>query len=139
VNSGRDEFHRVTRLPDLLGLLAAGLVVGVLAMLALDGLFALLGAGDFGQLNGWLALILPGWLFIEEFRAWRSAGAKPLGVTVAALLAVMIGLTGGMTAANGVADLLDAPALASGAAGAAVCSLCYAVAWFHSVRRLTGP
>lgn len=127
----------MTRLPDLLGLLAAGLVVGVVAMLALDGLFALLGAGDFGQLNGWLALILPGWLFIEEFRAWRSCGAKPVGVTIAALAATVIGLTAGMVAANSVADLLAAPALASGAAGAAACSLGYAVTWFHGVRWLT--
>ena len=60
-------------LADLLGVSLAGLVIGVLALVLFDWAFASIGAGEFGRTNGWLAVILPAWLFLDDFRAWESA------------------------------------------------------------------
>lgn len=125
----RDARGRIEVLPDLLGLVFAGLVIGVLAVVLLDWAFTLVGAGDFGRANGWLALILPAWLFVEEFRAWGPGPARVLAAAGCAALAIALGLI-----VSGLAAGL--PPLASGGLGAAVAALTYAVAWFTAVRWL---
>lgn len=126
----RDARGRVTSLGALLGFTLAGLVTGVAALVVIDAVTALLGRGDFGHANGWLAVVLPVWLFIlEELRAWRGV----TGRLVLAGSGLLVGLALGLVAANAVAEL---PPLGSGAVGAAVASLAYAVYWYHGIRWL---
>jgi hypothetical protein len=125
----RDGTGRIEVLPDLLGIVFAGLVIGVLAVALLDWAFALAGVGRFGRANGWLALILPAWLFVEEFRAWGPGPARVLAAVGCAVLAIVLGLL-----VSGLAAGL--PTLASGAVGATVAAVAYAVTWFSAVRWL---
>jgi hypothetical protein len=127
----RDEDGRITVLADLLGLTLAGVVVGVLALLLFDWLFALLGAGEFGRANGWLAVILPAWVFVEEFRAWKALPARIAAALVAAAVAIAAGLLAAGLAAG------TSP-LVSGGLAAAVFTMAYALVWFVGVRWLAG-
>lgn len=125
----RDAEGRIRILADLLGVSLGGLVIGVLALVLLDWAFALTGVGDFGRANGWLAVILPAWLFLEEFRAWEFGVARVAAALVAGAVAVVSGLL--------VAGLAAGfPPLVSGALAAAVLTLGYAVVFFHGVRWL---
>ncbi|HEY2950121.1 MAG TPA: hypothetical protein VGJ53_17270 [Micromonosporaceae bacterium] len=126
----RDAQGRLIRAVDLLGLTLGGFVVGIMALVLFDGAFALLGFGDFGRANGWLAVILPGWLFVEDFRAWRYGPAR----VVAALVAAGVGVGLGLVAAGLAGGL---PALVSGGTGALVASVAYALIWFYGVRWLS--
>lgn len=127
----RDGHGRLVGLGHLLGFALAGFVIGLAALLVLDAVLALTGVSRFGRANGWLAVILPVWLFVEEFRAWRGQpGRMP-----AALVGVAVGLALG-TLANGLAS--DLPPLASGAIGAAVAILAYSLVWFYGIRWLGG-
>ncbi|MFY1635547.1 hypothetical protein ACN27F_20110 [Solwaraspora sp. WMMB335] len=126
----RDAAGRIVVLADLLGVVLAGLVIGLLVLLLFDGVFTLIGSGGrLGQSNGWLAVILPAWLFTDDFRAWRGGSARFVAAAVAAGVAV----TSGLLAAGLAADL---PPLAGGGIGAGVFSLVYAAVWFHGVRWL---
>lgn len=125
----RDEDGRVTFLADLVGVTLAGLVTGLLALVLLDWVFTLFGLGEFGRTSGWLVVILPVFLFVEEFRAWGPGPAR----TVAALVAVVIGIAAGLLVAGAVAAL---PPLATGTAAGAVFALSYALIWFLGVRWL---
>ncbi|SDZ36636.1 hypothetical protein SAMN05444365_111107 [Micromonospora pattaloongensis] len=125
----RDADGRVVALPDLLGVTLAGLVIGLAVLAVFDAGLSVVGAGRFGDANGWLAVILPVWLFAEEFRAWRIGPARIAVALVAAAVAIAAGLLGaGLT--NGL------PPLAAGGVGATVFSLVYALVWFHGVRWL---
>jgi hypothetical protein len=125
----RDPHGRIARPGDLLGLVAAGLVAGFVIMAVLDLVLSLLGLGEFGRASGWLALVLPGWLFVEEFRAWPNGPAR----VAAALVGAAVAVTAGLLAA-GLASA--APPLLSGAVGAVACAVLYALIWFHGVRWL---
>ncbi|OZV76253.1 hypothetical protein CA850_27630 [Micromonospora echinospora] len=125
----RDAEGRVVALGDLLGVTLAGVVIGALALVLFDWTFELIGSGDFGQANGWLAVILPAWLFLEDFRAWSFGAAR----VVAALVAVVLGVAGGLLVA-GLADGL--PPLASGTLAATVFTVVYAIVWFNGVHWL---
>lgn len=127
----RDDNGRIMVLADLLGVALAGVVVGVLALLLFDGVFALLGLGDFGRANGWLAVILPAWVFVEEFRAWNFGPARVAG----ALVAAGVGIAAGLLAAGLAAET---PPLVSGGLGATVFAVAYALVWFVGVRWLAG-
>jgi hypothetical protein len=125
----RDAEGRILAVTDLLGLVLAGLVIGVLALIVFDGGFSLLGFGDFGRASGWLAVILPAWAFVEEFRAWSFGAAR----VVAALVGVAVSIAFGLL----VAGLLnEAGPLWSGAAAAAAFALAYSLIWFYGVRWL---
>lgn len=123
----RDAEGRIVALPDLLGITLAGLVIGVLALVVFDWAATLVGVGTFGRANGWLAVILPVWLFVEEFRAWAPGPAR----VAAAVVATAIGVSLGLLAAGSVAGL---PSLWTGALAAAVCTLSYAMIWYFGVR-----
>jgi hypothetical protein len=126
----RDEHGRVVGLADLLALTLASLVTGLVVLLIIEGAGALVGWGEFGQASGWLALILPAWLFIiEELRAWRAIGGARLVVAVSGgLLGIALGLL--------VAGVVPGPPLVSSGVGAVVAALAYAVYWFHGIRWL---
>ncbi|MGI5211472.1 hypothetical protein [Plantactinospora sp. CA-290183] len=127
----RDAEGRIVSLAELVGLVLAGVVVGVLALLVFDWAFALIGAGTFGRANGWLAVILPAWVFVEEFRAAERGPARIAGAVVGAA----VGITAGLLVAGLAAGL---PPLLSGALAAAVFAGVYAVIWFVGVRWLAG-
>ncbi|PZM95987.1 MAG: hypothetical protein DIU79_06140 [Actinobacteria bacterium] len=125
----RDAHGRLVALPDLLGVALAGLVIGILILVLFDGVLAFLGFAEFGRANGWLAVILPVWLFAEEFRAWRNGTYRVL----VALVAAGVAITSGLLAA-GLAN--EWPPLASGGVAATVFTFGYALIWFHGVRWL---
>ncbi|HEX5741986.1 MAG TPA: hypothetical protein VFY17_10610 [Pilimelia sp.] len=109
-------------------MLLAGVVCGVLALAAFDGMFAVAGWGGFGETNGWLAVILPLMVAVEEFRAWSGWG-RVLAAVGALAVAVAVGLL--------AAGLVDGPPLFGGAVGAVVTTALYAPLWFHGVRAAT--
>lgn len=125
----RDAAGRVVALADLIGVVGAGLVIGLLVLLLFDGVFSFIGTGRIGQSNGWLAVILPAWLFAEDFRAWHGGAAR----FVAAAVAAGVGIASGLLAAGIAVEL---PPLAGGGIGAAAFALVYATVWFHGVRWL---
>ncbi|MBY8871932.1 hypothetical protein K7640_08770 [Micromonospora sp. PLK6-60] len=125
----RDAEGRVLTLGDLLGISLAGWLIGMLALVLFDWAFAGLGAGSFGHTNGWLAVILPAWLFWDDFRAWEFGAARVVAALVAAALAVVAGLLlAGL--AGGLAPL------ATGGLAAAGFTVVYAVLWFRGVHWL---
>lgn len=127
----RDERRRIISLRDLLAVTLAGVVTGAGALALIDGVFALIGLGDFGEINGWLAAILPIMQLVEEFRAWKGVRWR-LGVApAAAVVAVAAGLV--------VSGLFgDLPSLLSGAIGAVTFTVVYAPLWFSGVRLAAG-
>lgn len=127
----RDEHGRVVGLADLLALTAAALLTGFVVLVLLDGAGSLVGWGEFGQASGWLALILPAWLFIiEELRAWREVPGRHVVVVSGALVAMLLGLL--------VAGVTPGPPLVSSGVGAAAAAIGYALYWYHGIRWLAG-
>jgi hypothetical protein len=125
----RDDDGRVVGLADLLALAVAGLLTGAVVLVVVDGAGALVGWGEFGQASGWLALILPAWLFIiEELRAWRGVPGRLALAGSGGLLAVALGLL--------AAGVTPGPPLVSSGAGAAVATVVYAVYWYQGIRWL---
>jgi hypothetical protein len=123
----RDEHGRVVGVGHLLGFALAGFVLGVAALLLVDMVLAAVDVSRFGRANGWLAVILPVWLLVDEFRAWRGqAGRVPV-----AAVGVALGLALGVLAAGVAAGL---PPLGSGAVGAAVAVLAYSLVWYYGIR-----
>jgi hypothetical protein len=123
----RDEHGRLVGLGYLLGFALAGFVLGLGALLLLDGVLAVLDVSRFGRANGWLAVVLPVWLLVEEFRAWRG---QP-GRRVVALVGVALGLALG-TFANAMAG--DLAPIVRGAIGAAVAIVAYSLVWYYGIR-----
>ncbi|MFV2102008.1 hypothetical protein [Micromonospora sp. LOL_024] len=126
----RDGEGRIRALGDLVGVALAGLVIGLLVLVLFDGAFAWLGAGDFGQANGWMAVILPAWFFWEDFRAWEFGVPR----VVAGLVAVAVAVVCGLLLAGLTTGL---PPLVSGVLAAATFTVIYAMVWFPGVRWLT--
>ncbi|WP_245673823.1 MULTISPECIES: hypothetical protein [Actinoplanes] len=127
----RDSGGRLATIGDLLGSAMAGFVVGLVVLLIFEGIMALTGFGQFGESNGWLAVILPVWLFTEEFRA-EGFGAHRVLV---AGLAGGFGVAAGMSLAGLVTML--APPLVSGAVGAVTGTVVYCLIWFYGLRWLS--
>jgi hypothetical protein len=127
----RDADGRLATAGDLLGVALAGLVCGVVILLVFEGLMSLVRLTEFGHSSGWLAVILPVWLFTEEFRA---AGYGPNRIVVA-ILGAGFGVAAGMTFAGMAAAAF--PALVSGAVGAAGLTVVYCLIWFYGLRWLS--
>lgn len=128
----KDEEGRVQYLPDLLGVAALFAVVNGIGLLLIDGLLAVLGLATFGRSSGWLVVILPAFLYFEDFRAWKAYRLRWL----AAPVAVLVGIVAGMFGAGLVP--VDVPLL-TGAVGAFVAVLAYALVWWVGIRLLTAP
>lgn len=118
----RDASGRIVALTDLLAYALAGFCISVLGMVAFDGLFALLGMGDFGDLTGWLAVIFPAIIFVEQFKAAAGHRGRLAVAPAAGLVAVVLGVLAVGLAAG-------FPPLVSGGLGALVTTVVYAVLW----------
>jgi hypothetical protein len=127
----RDAHGRLATIGDLLGVALAGLVCGLVILLAFEGIMSLTGLSEFGHTSGWLALILPIWLFTEEFRA-ADYGASRVAV---AILGAGIGVAVGMTLAGLTPEAF--PALVSGLVGAVGFTVAYCLVWFYGLRWLS--
>jgi hypothetical protein len=127
----RDADGRLATAGDLIGVALASLVGGVVVLLLFEAVLSLVRYSHFGDTSGWLTLILPVWLFTEEFRA---AGYGAYRVIVA-ILGAGFGLAVGMTLAGFAADLF--PSLVSGAIGAAGLVVVYCLVWFYGLRWLS--
>jgi hypothetical protein len=127
----RNADGRLVTIGDLLGVALAGLVCGVVVLLLFEGVLSLFRMSEFGDTSGWLALILPVWLFTEEFRA-ATYGAYRV---IVALLAAGFGVAVGMTLAGFAAPAF--PLLVSGAVGAAGLTVVYCLVWFYGLRWLS--
>ena len=127
----KDATGRLATIGDLLGSAFAGLAVGAAVLLVFEAVMALTGLAEFGESNGWLVLILPVWLFVEEFRA-EGFGAHRIMVGA---LAAGFGVAVGMTVAGLVARV--APALVSGGSGALTGTVVYCLVWFYGLRWLS--
>jgi hypothetical protein len=126
----RDADGRLATAGDLVGVALAGLVCGVAVLLAFEAFMSLTRLSHFGHTSGWLALILPVWLFTEEFRSAKFGAFRVL----AAVLGAGFGVAVGMTLAGFVAPIF--PALISGAVGAAGLTVVYCLIWFYGLRWL---
>ena len=129
----RDVDGRVISLRELFVAVIVGSLFGLAALALIDGVFALIGLGDFGHASGWLAAVLPIFLLVDDFRGWKRAGGGRRWIAAAIGLAVAV--TAGLVAASLVGGL---PALLSGFVGALVVSLVYMIIWFVWIRWLTG-
>ncbi|MEU4155564.1 hypothetical protein [Actinoplanes sp. NPDC026670] len=127
----KDAGGRLATIGDLLGSAFAGLAVGAAVLLVFETVMALTGLGEFGESNGWLVMILPVWLFVEEFRG-EGFGAHRIMVGG---LAAGFGVATGMTVAGLVAEV--APPLVSGGAGAVTGTVVYCLVWFYGLRWLS--
>jgi hypothetical protein len=127
----RDADGRLATFADLVGVALAGLVTGLVVLLVFEGVMSLTRLSGFGDSSGWLALILPVWLFTEEFRA---AGFGAYRVVVA-ILGAGFGVAVGMTLAGLVAGIF--PPLVSGAIGAVGLTVVYCLVWFYGLRWLS--
>jgi hypothetical protein len=127
----RDADGRLASIGDLLGVAFAGLVSGIVLLLAFEGVMSLVRLSKFGDASGWLALILPVWLFVEEFRAARYGAYR----VVVALLGAGFGVAVGMTLAGFASPTF--PALVSGAVGATGFTVVYSLIWFYGLRWLS--
>ena len=127
----RDADGRLATFGDLAGVALAGLACGVVVLLVFEGVMSLVQLSEFGDASGWIALILPVWLFTEEFRA---AGYGAYRIVVAALGAGF-GVAAGMTLAGPAAGTF--PPLISGAVGALALTVVYCAVWFYGLRWLS--
>ena len=127
----RDADGRLATYPDLVGTALAGLVAGFVVLLVFEGILSLIRASEFGSASGWIALVLPVWLFTEEFRA-AGYGAYRI---VVAVLAAGFGVAVGLTIAGFASTVF--PPLFTGAIGAAALTIVYCAVWFFGLRWLS--
>jgi hypothetical protein len=126
----RDPSGRVITVGDLLGTALAGLVIGIVVLLVFESVLAVTRLSSFGHTSGWLAMVLPLWLFTEEFRAAGWGFQRLVVAGLAGGFGVAIGLSGAGFAASVF------PSLVSGFVGAAVCTVVYCLIWFYGLRWL---
>jgi O-antigen/teichoic acid export membrane protein len=129
----RDADGRVISLKELLVAVIVGTLLGLVALALIDGVFSLIGLGDFGHASGWLTAVLPIFLFVDDFRGWKRAGGARRWIVAAVGLGVA--LAAGLIAASLVSGL---PAILSGFVGALVLGLFYMIIWYVWIRQLTG-
>ena len=127
----RDPNGRLATFGDLVGTCLAGLVTGVVLVLVLEAILSVTRVSHFGETSGWLAAILPVWLFVEEFRAEKFGANR----VVVAVLAAGFGVAAGLSFAGLAA--IDFPRLVSGFVGAAVLAVVYSLIWFYGLRWLS--
>jgi uncharacterized PurR-regulated membrane protein YhhQ (DUF165 family) len=122
---------RLATFGDLVGTCLAGLVTGIVLVLILESILSVTRVSHFGDTSGWLAVILPVWLFTEEFRAEKFGANRVVVAVLAAGFAVASGLSFAGLAA------IDFPRLVSGFVGAAAFAVVYCLVWFYGLRWLS--
>jgi hypothetical protein len=143
----RDDAGRVRDLKELVVAAGLGTAVGFVALLAVEGVLALIGLSEFGSASGWFAAILPALLFFDDLRAWRGSGVRFLVALVGLAVALATGLlAAGLVAGTAPIDSVAGTApidsvagtapMVSGGVGALVAALVYAPVWFLGIRRL---
>jgi hypothetical protein len=113
------------------GTCLAGLVTGIVLVLVLEAVLSVTRVSHFGATSGWLAVILPVWLFTEEFRAEKFGPSRVVVAALSAGFAVAAGLSFAGLAA------VDFPRLVSGFVGAAVFAVVSCLVWFYGLRWLS--
>jgi hypothetical protein len=126
----RDPSGRLATIGDLVGTALAGLVTGIVLLLLLEAVLSVTHVSQFGRTSGWLTVILPVWLFTEEFRAVGYGYQRVLVAALGAGFGVATGLTMASVAA------LQFPVLISGMVGAGTCIVVYCLVWFYGLRWL---
>ncbi len=127
----RDPNGRLATAGDLVGTALAGLVAGIAVLLVVEAVLAVTRISDFGDANGWIVVILPVWLFTEEFRAEGHGVHRIIVAVLGAGFGVAVGLSVAGLAAT------ELPALVSGLAGAATFTVVYCLVWFYGLRWLS--
>nr|WP_296073640.1 hypothetical protein [uncultured Actinoplanes sp.] len=127
----RDPNGRLATIGDLIGTALAGLVMGAIVLLVIEAALSLAHVSEFGNASGWIAVVLPVWLFTEEFRAQGWGASRIVVGALAAGFGVAIGLSVAGFAAT------EFPSLVSGLAGAASCTIVYCLVWFYGLRWLS--
>ncbi|MFD0558243.1 hypothetical protein FB566_3542 [Stackebrandtia endophytica] len=124
----RDDDGRIVSLVEMMLFVMILLLVGVLMLSAIDGLFWLLGFGEFGQISGWIAGLLAIFVFLDDFRAWKEFRVRWGVAPVALVLSTVAGL--------GVVSIMPEfwLPLYHGALGVTVFALIYTVLWFTGMR-----
>jgi hypothetical protein len=125
----RDPDGRIGTLINIVGGVIFGIVICMIVLIVIDALFTLIGVGKFGTISGWLAGILPVWMFVEEFRAWKGVPAR-IGV---ALVGGALALGAGIALSSKLESLRPA---FNGSISVTVACLIYAVLWFFGIRYL---
>lgn len=123
----RDGNGRVVSALELVGSAMAAVVIGVIVLVAIDGLFTLIGVGTFGKISGWLAGILMVFGYVEDFRAWKGVAGRAFIAVMGVVIGVAVGsiVNGALT---GLASVF------AGAISVAIAGLIYAVVWFFGIR-----
>lgn len=126
----RDEQGRITLLTEMLAYCLLLVAIGVVMLAAIDGIFALLSLGSFGQISGWISGVLAVFMFVDDFRAHKS---NPLrwGVT---------GLAAALAVAAGLGIFIQLPEfwlpLFNGALAVTAAAMLYSVLWYTGIRLL---
>jgi hypothetical protein len=126
----KDRSGRALSLPQLASVALVGTAIGLVVVAVIDGITALIGFDTFGQASGWLAVILPALIFIDDFRAWRGHTVRYLVALVGAAVAAAVGLV--------IAGLVPGWPLLTGTIGSICAVVVYAPMWFLGVRWLSG-
>lgn len=127
----RDPNGRLATSGDLVGTALAGLVAGIAVLLLVEAVLTVTRISAFGDANGWIVVILPVWLFTEEFRAEGHGAYRIIVAVLGAGFGVAVGLSVAGLAAT------EFPALVSGIVGAAVFTVVYCLVWFYGLRWLS--
>jgi hypothetical protein len=127
----RDDHGRAVSLAEFIVAGVGGVMVALVVLVAIDGILALFGLSSWGSASGWLALILPALLFVDDVRGWRGHPIRFVVAFVSAVVAIGVGLLV-------VGQLGGLPPLVSGAIGALLAAALYSPAWFLGVRWATG-
>lgn len=127
----RDPNGRLATAGDLVGTALAGLVAGIAVLLLVEAVLTVTRISAFGDANGWIVVILPVWLFTEEFRAEGHGAYRIIVAVLGAGFGVAVGLSVAGLAAS------EFPALVSGIAGAATFTVVYCLVWFYGLRWLS--
>ncbi|MGH3716067.1 MAG: hypothetical protein ACRDT4_21780 [Micromonosporaceae bacterium] len=126
----RNAYGRIVTYRHLLEAVVVLLVVGIVAVAAVDAISTWVGFGELLQTSGWLAGVMVFWLYVEEFRAWKGARSRVPVAIVAGLVALALGAAIGF-----LLHAAPVPPLVSGVVGAAVAAFTYAPLWFYGIRR----
>ncbi|HZE40690.1 MAG TPA: hypothetical protein VE172_17955 [Stackebrandtia sp.] len=126
----RDDEGRIELLTEYLAFVLASLFIGMVMLVAIDGVLALIHVNAFGSSSGWIGAVLAVFVFIDDFRAWKPGWTRWAVAGVAAVVSLAFGFV--------ITSLMPPEwyQLFTGALGATIGCLLYTVLWFYGVRLL---